>query len=320
MKSLVFNNIGKPQDVIKLTEQPVPQIMDDQVLIEVCMSTIQPADFMFIGGYYRIKPNFPQTAGLEGFGRIVSVGANIKNRHIGQLVSFRSVGVWAEYVVAKESRTYPVPNDISPTTAAQFALNPLTAWGLLDVSVVKAKSNILYTAASSVVAQQSAQMALTKGHAPYGLILTDDGYRLYDFGSSKDLSKASTVEQCLSQVGIKFDVIIDAVGGKDTPVLIDYANLFCSFISYGLLDKSEFTLETSKILFKNITWKGFGIDAWLDQLAQDDLSSITDNVWNILRNKPELTPVSKIYDLGDFTLAIDNAMLGLNGKTLLKIR
>lgn len=99
------------------------------MLIKVKLATIQPADFLFINGKYRIKPIFPQIAGIEGYGEIVAIGSEVTTRTVGDLVAFRSTGVWAEYAVAQEHRTYITPQNTTPEIAAQFALNPLTAWG-----------------------------------------------------------------------------------------------------------------------------------------------------------------------------------------------
>ena len=51
------------------------------------MSPIQPADMLFIEGRYRFKPEFPQTAGLEGAGIIEKSGKNVPDV-TGSLVSF----------------------------------------------------------------------------------------------------------------------------------------------------------------------------------------------------------------------------------------
>jgi NADPH:quinone reductase-like Zn-dependent oxidoreductase len=317
MKAITFNHTGEPHEVLTLTEQKLPSVLENQVLIKVKHVTIQPADFLFISGKYRIKPAFPQVSGVEGYGEVIEVGNNAKNRIIGDRVAFRTTGAWAEYAVAMEDRTYIAPVNVDTTMAAQFSLNPLTAWGLLDVSIKKSESNILYTAANSVVARQSAYIAVKKEHNPYGLIRIDNGYLLTDLKCNQVLSKASSISECLEKADISFDVIIDAIGGKDTPVLIQSIKQNGVFVSFGILDNSCFTLPTSTILFKNLVWLGFGIDKWLSNLSQEKLTNIVEKLWCYLQLNPELTSTSKIYDASDFRAALCNAVSNKSGKTLI---
>jgi hypothetical protein len=68
MKILTFNKAGDPADVLSFSGKEKPAPGDNEVLIKVLGSPIQPADVLFIEGRYRFKPEFPQTAGLEGAG------------------------------------------------------------------------------------------------------------------------------------------------------------------------------------------------------------------------------------------------------------
>lgn len=319
MQAITFNNSGDPISVLHLTTQKIPVPNPDQVPIKVKLATIQPADFLFIDGKYRVKPIFPQIAGIEGYGEIIATGSEVKTRMVGDLVAFRSTGVWAEYAVALEARTYITPQNTTPEIAAQFALNPLTAWGLLDVSIKQPNCKILYTAANSVVAKQSAYVAAKQGHKPFGLIRGKDGYQLLDLVTKQAMSSTTSITECLEQANIDFDVIIDAVGGEETPSLIQHLKSLGTIVSYGILDSSNFTLPTSTILFKNLTWLGFGIDAWLNQLSNEKLTAIENNLWVCLSENTELAPVSRVFNINEFQVSIENAVTNKMGKTLISL-
>jgi NADPH:quinone reductase-like Zn-dependent oxidoreductase len=133
----------------------------------------------------------------------------------------------------------------------------------------------------------------------------------------------------LEKADISFDVIIDAIGGKDTPVLIQSIEQNGVFVSFGILDNSCFTLPTSTILFKNLVWLGFGIDKWLSNLSQEKLTNIVEKLWCYLQLNPKFkfkfklkltstsTSTSKIYDASDFRAALCNAVSNKSGKTLI---
>ncbi len=113
MQAVIFEQPGRAEDVLIVRDMPSPTLDRNQVLIRVVARSIQPADFLFIEGHYRVKPVFPQVAGFDGVGTIISYGAGVSNLDPGMRVAFRSPGAWAEFAVAPAARVYPVPAEIS---------------------------------------------------------------------------------------------------------------------------------------------------------------------------------------------------------------
>jgi hypothetical protein len=62
MKAIVFNAIGSPLEVLQLSDVPVPEIGDDEVLVRMVVASVNPGDFLFIQNLYPEpkKPVFPQ--------------------------------------------------------------------------------------------------------------------------------------------------------------------------------------------------------------------------------------------------------------------
>jgi NADPH:quinone reductase-like Zn-dependent oxidoreductase len=306
MKAITFEQSGRPEDVLQLSDIPRPVPGENQVLIKVAARPIQPADFLFIGGRYRLQPVFPQPAGLEGVGTIVESGPGVPHLTLGDRVAFRSVGTWAELAIAPVSRIYPVPPGISDEVASQFALNPLTAWGLLIGCSLPPSSRILITAGRSIVARLLVELARHRGVEAILLVRTGTGYSALDGSDNSIVASGATVAATLQDIGMAgyFDAIIDAVGGVDSLTLIDALKQGGRLISYGVLDDSEFTLKASRILYKNLIWQGFGIDGWLSRATGEQLKNALQELWEMLANKPELLPVIGRFDLSDFKEAI----------------
>src|SRR5450755_947553 len=101
MQALVFEQAGKPADVLHLKEIDTPSPKEGEVLVKVLRSPVNPADTFFIQGTYRYKPRFPQPAGMEGCGIVESVGDNVAIEK-GKLVAFFTLKAWAEYVVVPQ--------------------------------------------------------------------------------------------------------------------------------------------------------------------------------------------------------------------------
>jgi NADPH:quinone reductase-like Zn-dependent oxidoreductase len=71
----------------------------------------------------------PATPGLEGMGEVAAVGEGVTHLSAGQrVIPLGVAGTWAEYVIAPAMQLIPVPDAVNDQTAAQFVVNPLTAW------------------------------------------------------------------------------------------------------------------------------------------------------------------------------------------------
>lgn len=306
MQAVIFEQPGRPEDVLVIRDIHSPVPNQDQVLIHVAARTIQPADFLFIEGRYRIKPVFPQAAGLEGVGTVVACGDKVACVKPGVRVAFRSPGAWAEYAVAPASRVYPVPAGIPDAIASQFALNPLTAWGLLAECTPPKSSRVLITAGRSIVARLLAKLAERKGLKPALLVREGSGYAVLEGGNGQVVSKQATVAGALQKVAQHglFHAILDPVGGPNTLALIDALESGGRLISYGVLDDGEISLKASRLLYKNMTWQGFGIDGWLNGATQEQLDVAQHELWEMLSEHPDLLPVIDSFSLAKVQEAI----------------
>lgn len=306
MQAIVFDQSGEPESVLALRDISSPSPNADQVLLRVSARPIQPADFLFIQGRYRIKPEFPQVAGLEGAGTIVSCGRGVSSHKVGDRVAFRSKGTWAEYALAPTSRIYPVPQGIPDSIACQFSLNPLTAWGLLAECNLSPSSRILVTAGRSVIARLLTKLARSKGLITTLLVrdngrysALDDNHRVIANGASV----ADTLQEVVRNHG-EFHAALDSVGGSDTVALINALAPKSRLISYGILSDTDITIKASQILFRSVTWQGFGIDGWLDSVSAEDLSIAQEQLWHLLSASPDLLPVIGTFGLIDIQQAI----------------
>ena len=302
MQAVVFEQSGNPLDVLSVREVARPAPGPGQVLVRVAARPIQPADFLFIGGRYRIRPGSPQVAGLEGLGTIVACGPDTGGFEVGERVAFRSPGTWAEFAVAAVSRVYRVPASIPDPLACQFALNPLTAWALLAECDLSPGARILLTAGRSQVAGLLARLALQRGLDVSLLVRDRAGYAVLDARTLQSAGQQPSVAAALGNR--RFHAILDAVGGSATVALIEALEPRGRLVSYGILDDGEMALKASQVLFRNMIWQGFGIDAWLDHASIAQLEHAQRELWNLLDAAPELLPVS-----GSFSLArVDEAI------------
>ena len=129
MKSVRFYEFGNPAELLRVEDVEQPEPGANQVLVRMRARSINPSDLLTVRGLYGALPKLPATPGLEGMGEVAAVGEGVRNFRVGQrVIPLGIAGTWQEYLVASEQQLIPVPDQITDQTAAQFVVNPLTAW------------------------------------------------------------------------------------------------------------------------------------------------------------------------------------------------
>src|SRR5688572_7501184 len=165
MKSVRFSEFGNPAEVLRVEDVPRPEPGANQVLVRMRARSINPSDLLTVRGLYGALPKLPATPGLEGMGEVDGVGERVKNLRPGQRVIPLGVqGTWQEYVLAESAQLIPVPDAVSDQTAAQFVVNPLTAW-IMTVEELSLEPGewLLQTAAGSTLGRVVLQIARRRG-------------------------------------------------------------------------------------------------------------------------------------------------------------
>jgi NADPH:quinone reductase-like Zn-dependent oxidoreductase len=300
MIAVRFTRIGEPADVLSVEAVPTPVPAAGAALVAVQASVIQPADSMFIRGRYRIRPSFPQIAGLEGTGVVVDArDSTIPN---GTRVGFRHPGTWAEYIVVPANRCYRVPDGTPIDVAAQFALNPVTAWALLDELAVLPGEWIALSAARSAVARLVAGLAGHRSVEVLGITRSMAGdlppYPVIDLDPN-----SANAEISVQTGGAPLAGFLDSVGGVVLESLIPMLRTGATIVSYGVLDDRPIAVRNSDLIYRNLTWKGFGIDHWLSTHAHVR-DAMTAELWKLLEAGVIELPVAAVYALEDIHHAV----------------
>src|ERR1700750_565998 len=91
--------------VIHLTQVDTPQPKENDLLIKIAASTVNPFDMKLRSGMFKgqIPVNMPYTPGSDVSGTIEAVGSGVSRLKVGDKVfASTSGGTYAEYVAVKE--------------------------------------------------------------------------------------------------------------------------------------------------------------------------------------------------------------------------
>jgi NADPH:quinone reductase-like Zn-dependent oxidoreductase len=236
-------------DVLSLSEVPEPRPGPGEVLVRVEARPVHPSDLSFLRGAYRVRPKLPQIAGLSGAGTIGSVGEGI-SLALGARVAFRWPGAWAELVAVPVERVYLAPEDASIDDAAQLPVNPMTAWGLLQVAEAKAPAAIGLTAPRSSVAKIVAVLAAERG------------LRTIDLAPVPEELPALAERVRVATGGEGLAALLDCVGGPIVTHLFPALRPGATVVAYGVSSREPASVTNATLVYSNLTWRGFGIDRW----------------------------------------------------------
>lgn len=201
MKAVRVAKWGGP-DVMELVQIDDPKPSPNEVLVAVSAAGVNFMDLGVRQGLLGQQPTLPMTLGVEGAGRVLSVGAEVQGFRPGQRVAWvYAPGSYADKVLVPAASLVPLPDDIDDKVAAALMMQGLTASHFAtDFYAVKPKDTALVHAAAGGL----------------GLLLTQiiklRGGRVIARVSSED--KALVAKQANAD-----DVIVDADGRFSDEVL-----------------------------------------------------------------------------------------------------
>src|SRR5262245_9557780 len=122
MRAVVCRAWGEVEQ-LALEDVPSPVPGRDELLIDVKATGVNYADSIMVAGRYQTKPDFPFSPGLETAGVIASRGAAATRYSVGdRVMAILPHGGLAEFALAKESETFPVPEGMSFDEAGAFPI------------------------------------------------------------------------------------------------------------------------------------------------------------------------------------------------------
>lgn len=212
MRAVVITKHGGP-GVLEVQEQADPEIRAGEVRIDVAAAGINFADVMARMGLYQDAPKTPCVVGYEVAGTILELGDGVEGLTPGQrVVAGTQFGGYASQVVVTASDVVPLPDGLSFEQGAAIPVNYGTAWaGLIGFGSLQPGERVLVHSAGGGVGIAATQIAKRTGAEVYGTASPGKHARCEELGVDHAIDYTrSGWERGLP----KFDVILDAVGGK----------------------------------------------------------------------------------------------------------
>jgi len=216
MKAVVAHEYGAP-DVLKFESVPRPEPNQDEALVRVIASSVNPADPLTLSGKYakEFGTHLPLIPGYDIAGIVAKTGANVTQLKVGDAVYGYPTfgGGWAQYVTVKEWEVAAKPKSLNFVEAAAVPMGALTAWqALVDVAKLQPGQTILIHGGSGGVGAFAVQIAKARGAHIIATASTANQDLLKQLGADVAVDYTKTK---FEDVAKDVDAVLDPVG-KET--------------------------------------------------------------------------------------------------------
>lgn len=223
MKALVIDDFSSA-DHLKMVELPTPIPAENEVLIKIVYTAVNPVDWKICEGMLkeRLPHKFPLIPGWDAAGTIAAVGAKVTQFSVGDKVYAYcrkpevQWGTYAEYIAVDAASVALKPKNLNYSAAAAIPLVGLTAWqALFDVGHLKAGQSVLIHAGAGGVGGMAIQFAKNAGAKVY----TTASQKNHDY--TKQLGAARSIDYTkdnfISHIKVfepkGVDLVFDTIGG-----------------------------------------------------------------------------------------------------------
>jgi len=261
MTVIAIQGKGGPEVLVPET-RPVPTPGPGQVLVKVHAAGVNRPDVLQRAGLYPAPKGHNELPGLEIAGEVAAVGSGVRRFAVGdKVMALVNGGGYAQFCLADEGATLPVPDGLSLVEAAGVPETFFTVWhNVFERGALQAGAWVIIHGGTSGIGVTAIQLAKAFG----AKVITTVGseakceaarklgadeavnYRTQDF---LEAVKAATE-------GRGVDVILDMVGGdyidKNIRALADDGRL----VYIGFQSGSKATVDFMRVMLKRLTITG----------------------------------------------------------------
>lgn len=261
MRAIEIPEPGGP-DALVVGTRPIPVPGPGELLIKVAAAGVNRPDAMQRAGNYPPPPGASDVPGLEVSGTVVAVGEGANRYREGERVcALLSGGGYAQYAVAHELCTLPVPDGLSMEQAAAVPETFFTVWtNVFDRSDLSEGSTFLVHGGTSGIGTTAIQLAGAFGARVFATAGSDEkcaaaqelgaelcvNYREADF---VEVIKAATD-------GYGIDVTLDMVGGDYIARNMKLAAKHGRIINIAYQKGAKVELNMLPVMLKRLTLTG----------------------------------------------------------------
>jgi len=286
MKAIILKAHGDYKNLEFVKNYSIPQVKENEVLIEVKAAGVNNTDINTRIGWYSKNESdndaswsgeslkFPRIQGADVCGVIVKVGENVDKSRVGQRVLIEPLlqkingkqlknpwyfgsecdGGFAKYTKVSQEHAYKINSSYSDLELASFPCSYSTAENLLTRAKVDENDVVLISGASGGVGSAAIQLAAARGARIIAISVPSKFEEIKRIGASKVVSRNDNLVEILGNNSV--NVVIDLVAGKSWPQFLEVLKPKGRYAVSGAIAGPIVELDIRTLYLKDLTFFG----------------------------------------------------------------
>jgi NADPH2:quinone reductase len=254
MRAIQIEEFGGPE-VLQLTDVPVPEPADGEVLIRVNRAGMNYADTHQRTNDYLANYELPLVPGGEVAGVREDTGERV--------VAMCGLGGYAEYATAPAALTFPIPDGVDDGAALALLIQGLTAWHLYRTSAKLAQGeSVVVHAAAGGVGSLAVQLGKPMGAGRVIATASTEEKRALALELGADVAIDASPEGMKERLlqaneGAKVDAVFEMAGGEVFEVSLAALAPFGRLVTYGIASRQPNQVSSGSLMRHSRAVVGF---------------------------------------------------------------
>jgi NADPH2:quinone reductase len=267
MRAIQQREFGGPE-VLELVDLPVPEAGDGQVLVRVTRAGMNFADTHQRRNDYLAAQQLPLVPGTEVAGIREDTGARV--------VALTGNGGYAEYAVAPEALTFPIPEAVDDGTALALIVQGLTAWHLYRTSArIAPGESVVVIAGAGGVGSLAVQLGKPMGAGRVIATASTQAKRDLTLELGADAAVDGAPEGLKDRLleanlGRPVDIVFEMAGGPVFDASFAALAPFGRLVTYGIASGEGNEIHSRKLMGRSRAVIGFWLAHCLGNPAMID--------------------------------------------------
>jgi NADPH2:quinone reductase len=293
VRAVQIKEFGGP-DVLQVVELDKPEPGDGEVLIEVSRAGLNFADTHQRENSYLRKFEVPLVLGGEVAGT---------TRDGQRVVAMVASGGYAEWVVAPQATTFPIPDGVEDGAALAMIVQGLTAWHLFRTSAKLAEGeSVVVVSGAGGVGSLAVQLAKPFGAGRVIATASTQEKRAHTLEMGADAAVDPAEEELKEALieangGERIDVALEMAGGRTFDACLASLAPFGRLVTYGIASREQNELKTGSLMRRSRAVVGFWLMHCLGRrdMMEEPLADLFERI-----ARGELRPqVGKTYPMSE---------------------
>jgi len=319
----VLKDFANPP-LLSIEAMPVPEPGPGELLLEMKLAPINPADINILEGKYGELPKLPTVVGNEGVGRVAGIGSGVKGFSEGDLVLPMKRGTWCQWMTVSAASAIPLPAHTGEAQAAMLSVNPATALLLLESMVCLSPGDlVIQNASNSGVGRSVIQIAALLGLRTINVVRRPELFaELQEAGADLVLLEEDDLRPALAGHfdGFRPLLGLNAVGGSSALQLANTLADGGTLVTYGAMGRQPLKVPNGLLIFRDLCFRGFWLTRWLKKAGMAEQRALYQRLADWMTAEKLTQPVAEVFSLSEIPKALEQAASDRrSGKILLDL-